>query len=130
MEGRHLTLGRWERVLARVVWPVVLSARLIAYALTDRPTHLVYWHATRIEHASLYLATIALVVVTLGATPWRYVVAANTVIAGVCIASVMGDVVIGTAREWLSVTSWATIFVANWLVVLFRLTWIDARGRA
>ena len=118
------------RIVARWIWPLVLIARLTAYALTDSPTHIVYWHATRIQHASVYFAACALVAVAIGRTPWRILVGKCMIVSAVCVASVMGDVVVGTAREWLSVTSWATILVANWLVVLFRLTWIDERGRA
>lgn len=118
------------RIIARWVWPIVLIARLVAYALTDSPTHIVYWHATRIQHATLYFAVAATVVVAMGRTPWRILIAKCMLISTLCFASVAGDVVVGTAREWLSITSWATILVANWLVVLFRLTWIDERGRA
>lgn len=119
------------RVVARWVWPIVLAARLIAYALTDRPTHTVFWHATRIQHATVYLTAVVMLAVAAGRTPWRVVLAKCMLISAVCIASVMGDVVVGTdRREWLSITSWATILFANWLVVLLRFTWIDEEGRA
>lgn len=122
---------RAVRLAARVLWPAVLIGRLLAYGLTDRPTHILFWGCSRGPHLAIYAVGALAVLICVGPTPWRWLVAKTALITGVAVAAILGDIYVGApGREWLSITGWAVLIVGNWMATLFRLTWMDEKGRA
>jgi hypothetical protein len=120
-------LSRWTRILIRWVWPIVLAYRLVIYAFTDDPPHIAFGHATRLEHATLYLIGAALVLLTMGRTKVKWLLVKVSVITAVAAFSIVGDFVVSetTSSRWNSSAGWLVVMTANIISVMLRLSWSE-----
>lgn len=125
-------LDNATRFLIRVGWPLVLAFRLAVYAVYDNPTHLGLWGATRVQHAAVYLAAAAAVVLTVGPTRRRLLELKAGAIFAVGFSSALADLIAVDApnpARFNSAAGWIVLLYGNVLAVWLRLFDVDDRGR-
>jgi hypothetical protein len=107
-----------------------LTIKLIVYGIVDDQPHLLFWHATRNEHALFYFASAGAVALTIHTAPRRWLLWILGIITFVSLASIGGDIVVSItpASRWNSAMSWLLIGVANLIAVMLRLSWAEKNG--
>jgi len=119
----------FTRITARWFWPIVLTAKLIVYGIVDDQPHLLFWHATRAQHATFYFVAAFFVALTIHRAPCRWLLNILGLITFVALVSIGGDLAVSLtpASMWNSAMSWLLIGVANLIAVLLRLSWPSSK---
>ena len=117
------------RIAARWVWPIVLTAKLIVYGAVDDVPHLLFWHATRAQHATFYFVIAFFVALTIHASSRIWLIRILGIVTFAALASIGGDLAVSEtqASTWNSAMSWLLIGVANLIAVLLRLSWPSSK---